>query len=40
VQELLALVKEYESCPKVQKSPRAKSGTPSPAKKNKKSSKN
>jgi hypothetical protein len=40
VQELLALVKEYESCPQVRKSTRAKSGPRSRPKTSKKSSKN
>ena len=38
VQELLALVKEYELCPKVSTSPRAKSGPRSRPKTDKKSS--
>jgi hypothetical protein len=40
VEEFLALVKEYESCPKVRKSPHAKSGPRSRPKTGKKSSKN
>jgi hypothetical protein len=40
VVELLALVKEYESCPKVRRSPRAESGPRSRPKTGKKSSRN
>ena len=40
VQELLALVKEYESCLKVRKSPRAESGPRFRPKTGKKSSRN
>ncbi len=40
VVELIALVKEYESCPKVRRSPRAESGQRSRPKTGKKSSRN